>query len=676
MAEPEELIIDAARHATVFVSRLWHGSEQERGNTDTLADYRQRLELLLAAAYGYEIPVRVAQLPAPRSALSRLFGRPPRHVIEQYALPANDGVQIFLPLRLTSDNPLQLFRVLALQQAGRAARRTASIFPLADALVQDLFSISEAAAVDHALALNFPGLTRDNVILRRATLNERPLLAQLTLPERSVENLYRQLLDAHPARIPQPLIEAREPIESFSWAIATARRISTEASTPDSTAKQHYRGIRRGLWLGRTLPFVPRPEEQCSSDASRDALDAPTQPKRSAQLARRPELREKEKNEDDQDDGMWMLQMDDPQQHVEDPEGMQRPTDRDDDADAGSLADSLSELPEASIISTPRPAQEILLSDDPLNRRVTQVTASTGLGAGIAYPEWDYRIPGYVEKSAIVRLQVPPLGDDGWAKSVLAKRHALLLQVQRRFEGLRPRRVRQNRQADGQDFDISAYVNAFAERHAGLSLEDRLYQLVKPARRDIAIALLIDISGSTDGWVSHDLRIIDLEKEALLLVYQALSVLGDPFCIQAFSGEGPQHVTLWELKGFNESNTNIIQRRIAALEPQSYTRTGTAIRHATASLTACAAQYRLLILLSDGKPNDIDQYEGRYGVEDMRQAVAEATLQSVNPFCITVDRYAPQYLASIFSRGRYAVLQYPQLLPLVLVDVLKKLIKN
>lgn len=259
---------------------------------------------------------------------------------------------------------------------------------------------------------------------------------------------------------------------------------------------------------------------------------------------------------------------------------------------------------------------------------------------------------------------------------MLLKRRALLQLIQRRFEGLRPRRVRQGRQPDGDDVDIGAYVNGCAERRAGLPLQERWYQSVRPARRDIAIALLIDISGSTDGSVTQDMRIIDVEKEALLLVYRALVALGDPFCIQAFSGQGPHNVTLWPLKAFEESPGDLIERRIAVLEPQHYTRAGAAIRHATALLNACPAQHRLLIVLSDGKPNDVDHYEGRYGVEDMRQAVAEATLQAIHPFCLTVDRHAPQYLGSVFGPGRYAVLQHPQRLPVVLVDILRTLIKT
>ncbi len=157
MAEPEEIIIDAARHATVFVSRLWSRPNQGQDNACTLAAHKQRLELLLAAVHGYDIRVNVAQEPAPVSALSRLFRNRPRHMVEPRALPANDGAQIFLPAQLESPAPLQLFRVLALQQAGRAKRRTVFGDALPSALADDLFYFSEALAVDHMLALDFPG---------------------------------------------------------------------------------------------------------------------------------------------------------------------------------------------------------------------------------------------------------------------------------------------------------------------------------------------------------------------------------------------------------------------------------------------------------------------------------------------------------------------------------------
>src|SRR5688500_8340345 len=141
MAEPEELIIDAARHATAFVSRLWSRPGVKQDDIESLPVHKHLLELLLAAAYATDIPVHVAQPPAPVSVLSRLFAPVPPHLAEPYALPANNGVQIFLPMRLALDpfasdetSSLKLFRVLALQQAGRARRRAASAcLPTVDA---------------------------------------------------------------------------------------------------------------------------------------------------------------------------------------------------------------------------------------------------------------------------------------------------------------------------------------------------------------------------------------------------------------------------------------------------------------------------------------------------------------------------------------------------------------
>lgn len=677
MAEPEELIIDAARHATAFVSRLWHGARPGEEAGITLVACRPRLELLLAAALGHDVPVRVAQPPPPKSGLSRLFDRTPGHLLESGALPAHDGEKVFLPLELVLDtlSPFNAFRLLALQQARRGHRRMYHSHPQlpAEALTRDLFLISEAAATDHALTLEFPGLMQDLVDLRGSVSSRREKAATLNAPERTVEDLYRRVLGSPPAIIPSPFILAQTPADSLLWAAAAAERISGGSAAKDASG---YRGIARDPWLGKAIPLASEHRQVPGGESVPVPQDRPRSPLRTAQLARSPNVREKEKDEDDSEPGMWMLQMDDPQQHVEDPAGMQRPTDRDDHADAGDLADSLAELPEASLVSSPQSVREVLLGEDPPERRTSHAPASGEGMSGIVYPEWDYRTTSHLPGAAIVRLQTPALGAPGWAEATLARHHALLRQVQRRFEGLRPRRIRHDRQPDGDDIDIAAYVNAYAAQRAGLPPEDRLYQSVTAARRDIAIALLIDISGSTDGWVSRDLRIIDVEKEALLLVYHALRSLGDPFCIHAFSGESAQNVNVWLIKDFDENDTSLVQRRIAALEPQHHTRAGAAIRHTTALLAACPARHHLLILLSDGKPNDVDHYEGRYGVEDMRQAVAEATLQSVHPFCITVDRQAPQYLARVFGPAHYAVLQHPERLPIVLTDILRRLIRQ
>ncbi len=228
--------------------------------------------------------------------------------------------------------------------------------------------------------------------------------------------------------------------------------------------------------------------------------------------------------------------------------------------------------------------------------------------------------------------------------------------VRRDFERLRPRRTALTRQPDGSDLDLDAIVAAYADRRAGGMAADRFYTDSRPHRRDVAITLLVDASASTDGWVADDRRIIDVEKDALLIVAEALATLGDPHAILGFSGEGPTRVEIRVVKQFTDcADTAEVRRRIAGLEPGGYTRAGAAIRHATAGLMRQAARYRLLLLLSDGRPNDVDQYEGRYGSRTTRVAVVEARLQGVSCFCLTVDREAPRYATRIFGRD-FAVL--------------------
>ena len=120
--------------------------------------------------------------------------------------------------------------------------------------------------------------------------------------------------------------------------------------------------------------------------------------------------------------------------------------------------------------------------------------------------------------------------------------------------------------------------------------------------------------------------------------------------------------------------TVIRSLRIAGLEPENYTRAGAALRHASNRLVQQTAQHRLLLMLSDGKPNDMDHYEGRYGVEDLRQAVTEAKLQGISPFCLTIDRQAANYLPYVYGASQYALLPKPELLPTVLLDWLRRLV--
>jgi nitric oxide reductase NorD protein len=391
-------------------------------------------------------------------------------------------------------------------------------------------------------------------------------------------------------------------------------------------------------------------------------------------MRRRPRIREAQEDEDDSGTGTWVVRTDEPQESVEDPFGLQRPTDRADEADPEGLGDSLAELPEARVVRTPGQAKEVLRAGEALPR-VSAATPLVKRPGGIAYPEWDFRSGTYRRPGAIVREAEASMGDPDWVAAALARHAKLVRRVRTRFERLRPRRTRIGRQPDGPDLDIAEYVNAAADARAGVTVEDRLYVDERAGRRELTLALLVDVSASTDSWVSGSQRIVDVEKDALLVVCKALAALGDRHAIFAFSGEGPEHVSVVPIKSFVERAGEVVRRRVAALDADGYTRVGAAIRHATAALSGQPTGRRLLLMLSDGKPNDVDVYEGPYGIEDARQAVAEARAQNVDVFCLTVDREAPRYASRIFGRAGFAVLRRPDQLPEVLIEVLRRLIR-
>ncbi len=237
-------------------------------------------------------------------------------------------------------------------------------------------------------------------------------------------------------------------------------------------------------------------------------------------------------------------------------------------------------------------------------------------------------------------------------------------------------RVQLRRQLDGDDIDLEAAIEARADVAAGLPMAQRLYRSTRLLQRSLTITLLVDVSGSTDSWVAEHRRIIDDEREALLLVCLTLQSLHEPYCVLAFSGQGAQGVKVRALKRFDAPYASEIALRIAALEPEHYTHAGAALRHAAAGLMRQPARHRLLILLSDGKPNDIDEYDRRYDIEDMRQAVVEARLQGITPFCLTIDRQAATYLARSFGAHHYTLVQQPDRLPDALLGWLRRLVRH
>jgi nitric oxide reductase NorD protein len=689
MAEAEDVIVDAARHATIYARGLWrrYRGPQTGPQPVALVELAERLDLLIAAAFGRSFPLRAAQPPAPPTVLVRIFRRHEGPLRSQ-AIPATDGSSIWLPPVLPlSDRRVAtgLYRVMALQQAMRAIRGSAQAMPSrAEPLLRDCYLLFEAWSADLALAWMLPGTASELEALRQWALAGRPRLQTFSPSLQRLETVVRASLAAagSPARAGPPAKGAeasgREALyfcETPADSLAAADVLAARISAREQARRFGSHPLQRDCWTGELRQ--PRASALAGADDATDGAfdDGDAAAIRSARLARRPEVRDSPDDEDDEQPGAWMVQPSKPHEQAEDSMGMQRPTDRDAETAAEDFADAMSELPEARLVSAPGKPKEILLSDDPPERLAKRELEALEIREGaLAYPEWDWRIGGYREPGAIVRLLEPQLGPQRWVDETLATHRAMLDAIGRQFEMLRAQRLRLRRQLEGDEIDLEAYIDSHADFKAGLPMAQAVYRTERRARRDLSMMLLIDVSGSTDGWISSNRRIIDVEREALLLVCIALERMGQPYSVQAFSGEGPAAVNVRALKRFDEGYGEQIARRIAALEPEQYTRAGAAIRHASSLLMREPSHHRLLLLLSDGKPNDVDDYEGRYGVEDMRQAVIEARMQGISPFCLTIDRQAAGYLPAVFGANQYALLPRPELLPTVLLDWVKRLV--
>lgn len=687
MAEPEDLLSDAARHATIYTRKMWRRYRPLPVGPPTalLADVALRLDLLITAITGHSYPLRTAQHPAHPTFLSRLFGGVQAPWLQQ-ALPATNGSYLWLPANSHISNIAhgnELYRVMALQQALRAQRGSAEPpQALGSALQQDVYLLLEAWATDAELIRQLPGMADAVMHLRKHALQLRPPLQSFSKARQPLELLLRQLLASSITDTVIPL--SKQPAQSYWLAeelIHSLQLLPNKISAENTKENESLLGavpLLKDWWTGELrTPNAVKASTKHAEDTDGDEQAADTTAPRSSHLPRRPDVREAVEGEDEQkgDDGMLMVQLDEPHQQAEEPFGLNRPTDKDEDTSADDFGDMLSDLPEARLVSTPGTPKEVLIADDPPDTNTAmQLKRAIREGRGIKYPEWDFRTQTYRDPGATVRVLPNLLGTQAWVDNTEEQHRSLLNQIRRNFEMLSAKRVTRRKQLDGDDIDLNAWIDSYADFRAGGALSDALYQTRRTADRDLAITLLIDVSGSTDSWVSEHKRIIDVEREALLLVCIALQSMNEPYCVQAFSGEGPDTVIVRELKSFNEPYSNEIALRISALEPERYTRAGAAIRHATQSLMQQPASHRLLLLLSDGKPNDKDDYEGQYGVEDMRQAVVEATHLGISAFCLTIDRQAPSYLPRIFGANHYALLPRPENLPTALLDWLKRLV--
>lgn len=346
---------------------------------------------------------------------------------------------------------------------------------------------------------------------------------------------------------------------------------------------------------------------------------------------------------------------------------LNRRVDDDDPDSAKKAADDLDEIALGQISKAPatRLKLHLDLAPEDVNRE--------RLSGVHLYPEWDVRSGTYLPDHCRVLASEAAADAEPAEAAFDVSAQRRIRAVKRQFEALRPRRVVLPGQPDGDDLDLEATVRSRVELSATGRGSNRIWRAARSEARDLAVSILLDVSRSTESAVTGR-AVIDIEREALTALAWGLSACGDDCAIHAFSSLRRDRVYLLRCKSFEEPMGPAIEARIAGLRPGFYTRLGAAVRHVSADLNERSQQRRLLLVITDGKPNDLDHYEGRHGIEDSRMAIREARRAGQAVFGVTIDAKGKSWFSRIFGRGAYAVIPHPDRLSTALPDIYRQLV--
>ena len=296
-----------------------------------------------------------------------------------------------------------------------------------------------------------------------------------------------------------------------------------------------------------------------------------------------------------------------------------------------------------------------------------ELNLRTPNGEVFIYDEWDHSRQKYRKNWCHVREITVEGKNSDFVPHTLEKHRKILKHLHRTFEALREEDRRIHKQPYGEDIDLDALIASYADLVNGDEVSQNLFIKQRKIDRNIAVMFMIDMSGSTAGWIN------EMEREALVLLCESLERLGDRYAIYGFSGLTHKRCDLYKIKDFEETYTSPVKNRIANIKPQDYTRMGAAIRHLSKLLSQVEAKTKILITLSDGRPDDRDGYRGIYGIEDTRRALVEAKFLGIHPFCITIDDEAMDYLQHMYGPANFTIVDQVDKLPYKVSDIYRKI---
>jgi nitric oxide reductase NorD protein len=293
------------------------------------------------------------------------------------------------------------------------------------------------------------------------------------------------------------------------------------------------------------------------------------------------------------------------------------------------------------------------------------------IGKGFFLDEWDYKKNAYL----INYVKIKPIITTNIQAIQIPKRLTKIVKrVQSELDLMELDRIKKTNLSYGDEVNIDSWIDYQGHQNKE-GHNQKFFETFEKKTRDMSTLILADVSLSTEAGITSEIRVIDMIKDGLMVFSEALERLQDRFAIYAFSSLKNTNVRFHIIKNFKEKYSNLILGRIDAIKPGYYTRLGAAIRESAKILNNQKSANKLLLIVSDGKPNDVDRYDGRYGIEDTKKAIMEAKKKGITPFCVTIDLEAKDYLTHLFGKNGFVVIRDTKKLPKVLPEIYMNLTK-
>jgi len=604
--------------------------------------------------------------------------------------------------------PLDLFRA-CLQGVSDKGHPTSpleaffQLFPKKN-LANDLFQILEGARVDHCLRREYRGLRKEMDLFLQWALEGRPGLGRLPLQEAVLESILRiYVFGEDQSSLPWPIDLYLEDLgsivapllqrgatvnDSGRATVILYRWLSVLPNTglgdlPSEPGSEIFSALTRPLWKAQGIDFLPRLSK------GEEPYDRPVPLPHWGQL--RPELVQKKMRLREIQSLLNQMEIGFPLS----PEALRELLEKgldlevqtlEGDGESGFQGLFITDLEKLKKPASPT-REAVERAKQELKAEMASLVSEVGDETGeriYYYDEWDYRINDYRVKWCCLKEKNMEAGSGQFVTKTLESYADLVDEVRKQFQMLKPERFKKIPHLErGEEIDLNAAIEASVDRRAGHSPSEKIYIEKNRKERDFSTLFLLDMSASTDERVNEkdkereDKKVIDIEKEALVVMAEALEEIGDEYAIFGFSGYGRKEVDFYPIKDFSEDYGEQVKGRVEKINPQRSTRMGPAIRHAAQKIAGREPKIKNLILISDGYPQDYDYGEDRsgkeYALQDTMMALMEAARKNIHTFCITVDRAGHDYLRKMCHPSQYLVIEETVALPRELPKIYRRL---